>query len=252
MSSSADRPHRAMVLAAGRGMRLRPVTEQLPKCMVRLGGRPLLEYAIRWLRDFDITDLVINLYHMPAAVTAYFGGGQRWGVHITYSVEREPLGTAGGVKRVESLFPDPFFVWYGDNISTCRLDRLWNFHRSCGGVATLALHQRDDPTHGGIVAVDGEDRVTRFLEKPGPRDIFSRWVNAGIYVLDPAVFRRIPSEAIADFGRDVFPSMLAAGDALYGYRMRGDEELWWIDRPEDLNRVESQWPLIARRFDATG
>jgi mannose-1-phosphate guanylyltransferase len=237
-------PVQAMLLAAGQGARLRPLTERVPKCMVRLGGKPLLEYGIRWLKKHGVTDLAINLHHLPETVTEYFGDGRHWGVRITYSLEPEPLGTAGGVKRMATFFQGPFFVWYGDNLSTCRLDRLWEHHRSRGGAVTIALHHRDDPTHGGIVGLDAQDRITRFLEKPAPGEVFSRWVNAGIYVLEPAVLQSIPAGRAVDFGRDVFPEMLAVGGALYGYRMTDPEQLWWIDRSEDLRRVEREWETI--------
>jgi NDP-sugar pyrophosphorylase family protein len=237
-------PAQAMMLAAGQGTRLRPLTERIPKCMVPLGGRPLLEYGIRWLGKHGVTELVINLHHLPKAVTEYFGDGRPWGVRITYSLEPEPLGTAGGVTRMASFFRGPFFVWYGDNLSTCRLDHLWEQHTSRGGAVTVALHQRDDPTHGGIVALDAQDRITRFLEKPAPGEVFSRWVNAGIYLLEPEVLDAIPAGRAVDFGRDVFPAMLAAGGALYGYRMSAPERLWWIDRSEDLQRVEREWETI--------
>ena len=243
--SGSDLPAQAMLLAAGQGMRLRPLTERMPKCMVRLGGKPLLEYGIRWLRKHGITNLAINLHHLPETVTEYFGDGKRWGVHITYSFEREPLGTAGGVKHMAPFFQGPFFVWYGDNLSTCRLDHLWAHHRCCGGGVTIALHHREDPIHGGIVGLDAQDRIMRFVEKPAPNEVFSHWVNAGIYVLEPTVLDAIPAGRVVDFGRDVFPAMLAAGDALYGYRMPERERLWWIDRPEDLRRVERLWHSVG-------
>jgi len=239
-------PAQAMMLAAGQGMRLRPLTDRIPKCMVPLGGKPLLEYGIRWLQKHGVTELAINLHHLPETVTEYFGDGQRWGLHITYSREPEPLGTAGGVKQMATFFRGPFFVWYGDNLSTCRLDRLWERHKSRGGAATVALHYREDPSHAGIVGLDDQDRITRFLEKPAPGEVFSHWVNAGIYVLEPAVLDVIPSGRAVDFGRDVCPAMLAAGGALYGYRMSGSERLWWIDRSEDLQRVEREWETIER------
>ena len=234
------------MLAAGQGVRLRPLTERIPKCMVRLGGKPLLEYGIRWLRKHGVTDLAVNLHYLPEAVTEYFGDGERWDVHITYSREPEALGTAGGVKRMAPFFRGPFFVWYGDNLSTCRLDRLWQRHVSGGGAATVALHYRDDPVHGGIVALDAQDRITRFLEKPARSEVFSRWVNAGIYVLEPSVLDAIPAGRPVDFGLDVFPAMLAQGQALSGYRMSEGERLWWVDRAADLQRVEREWETIER------
>jgi NDP-sugar pyrophosphorylase family protein len=142
------------------------------------------------------------------------------------------------VKNAGSFFDGPFFVWYGDNLSTCRLDRLWESHRARGGLATIALHYREDPTQSGIVGLDDNDRVVRFLEKPRADQIFSHWVSAGILLLEPDVLDQIPSETQKDFGRDVFPALLAQGAALYGYRMSEDEGLWWIDTAADLERVQ--------------
>jgi len=239
--SRASWPTKAMLLAAGQGTRLRPLTTRIPKCMVPLGGRPVLEYAIERLGQYGVSHVMINLCYLPNVVVNHFGDGSRWGVEISYSVEREPLGTAGGVKNVASFFDGPFFVWYGDNLSTCKLDRLYEFHRSKGGLATLALHYREDPTASGIVGLDDDDRIVRFLEKPRPDQVFSHWVSAGIFVLEPDVLEAISADEASDFGRDVFPALLAGGQPLYGYRMSSDEGLWWIDTPRDLRRVKGQY-----------
>jgi mannose-1-phosphate guanylyltransferase len=172
-------------------------------------------------------------------VMSHFGDGSRYGVHIDYSIERELLGTAGAVKKVAGLFNGPFFVWYGDNLSTCRLDRLWEAHRASGGVATIALHYREDPTQSGIVELDERDRIARFLEKPRAEEVFSHWVSAGIFVLEPEVLEMIPPEGAQDFGRDIFPALLERGAKLAGYRMAEDESLWWVDTAADLRRVEA-------------
>lgn len=229
-----------MLLAAGRGTRLKPLTDNIPKCMVRVRGKPVLEHNIEWLRKFGVERIVINLHHLPNVVMDYFGNGAKWGVEINYSVEDELLGTAGGVKKVEWFFDAPFFLWYGDNLSTCNVERMWRFHEAKGGVATLALFHRDDPTASGIVGLDGQDRILRFLEKPRPQQVFSNWVNAGIAVLEPQVLLNIPAEGAPDFGRDVFPSMLESGLPMYGYRMAGEEKLWWIDTLHDLARVQEE------------
>ena len=230
---------KAMILAAGRGTRLRPLTDTVPKCMARVAGKPVLEHNIEWLRKFGVTDLTINLHHMPEAVKEHFGDGERWGVRIVYSFEPDLLGTAGAVKKVADFFDAPFFVWYGDNLSTCRLDRLWEFHLKKGGLATIALHEREDPTQSGIVGLDEDERVSRFLEKPRPEQVFSHWVSAGIFVLEPHALRAVPAEGAHDFGRDIFPALLDQGAALYGYRMSEDEGLWWIDTAADLERVQA-------------
>ena len=227
-----------MILAAGRGTRLRPLTGRIPKCMVPVDGKPVLEHTVEWLRRYGVTEVVINLHYLPQAIVSHFGDGSEWGVRITYSIEKEPLGTAGGVKNVEWFFDGPFILWYGDNISTCKLDRLCEFHRAKGGVATIALHYRQDPTASGIAGLDEDERITRFLEKPRSNEVFSNWVSAGIFVLEPSVLGHIPARGAPDFGRHVLPAMLANGQRLYGYCMQPDEELWWIDTVEDLQRVE--------------
>jgi mannose-1-phosphate guanylyltransferase len=231
-------PRKAMLLAAGLGTRLHPLTDSVSKCMIPIAGKPLLEHNVGVLRSYGVTDLVINLHHLPETVMNHFGDGSGFGVRITYSHEPELLGTAGAVKKVERFFDGPFFIWYGDNLSTCRLDRLWQFHQSRRGVATIALHHREDPTRSGIVGLDLDDRITRFLEKPRPDQIFSNWVSAGILVLEREVLKAIPAESVVDFGRDVFPALTQQDCAVFGYRMSEDESLWWIDTTEDLARVE--------------
>ncbi len=233
-----DMPKKAMLLAAGEGTRLRPLTESVPKCMVPVGGKPVLERNIEWLRDFGITELMINLHYMPDAVKQYFGDGSRWGVNLHYSVEEALLGTAGGVKNVEPFFDGPFFLWYGDNLSTINLEKLWRRHRQQAGLATIALFYREDPTASGIVGFDDNKRITRFLEKPTAEQVFSHWVSAGIFLLEQQVLDAIPPAVASDFGRDVLPAMLADGLPMFAYQMEKDENLWWIDTPFDLQRIQ--------------
>ncbi|MDT5271691.1 MAG: mannose-phosphate guanylyltransferase [Acidobacteriota bacterium] len=238
-TNAENMPTRAVVLTAGRGTRLRPLTETVPKCMVPLSGKPLLEHTVERLRGYGVTQLSVNLHYLPEIVPAYFGWGGRWGVQITYLREDELLGTAGSVKKMAADFDRPFFVWYGDNLSSCRLDLLWRQHFEKGADVTVALHEREDPTQSGIVGLDGEGRITRFLEKPRPEQVFSHLVSAGIFVLNPSVLDAIPAEGASDFGRDIFPRLLAEGARLYGYRMGEGEGLWWIDTPSDLQRVQA-------------
>ena len=236
---------KAMLLAAGLGARLRPLTDNLPKCMLPIAGKPVLEHNLEWLKKYGVTEVMINLYHLPQVVKDYFGDGSNWGMKVAYSLEKEILGTAGGVKNVAWFFEDnPFLVWYGDNLSTCDLGRLLQFHREKGGVLTIALFHREDVTHSGILGLAEDDRVLRYLEKPGDEEVFSQWVNAGIMVLEPEVLGYIPANGPADFGRDVIPGMLAEGARVFGYRMSSDEGLWWVDTPEDLQRTEQE---ISRR-----
>ena len=237
-------PRKAMLLAAGKGTRLRPLTDNIPKCMVPIDGVPVLERNIKWLHHFGVDDLMINLHAMPDVVREHFGDGSDWGVNITYSFEESLLGTAGAVKNVEWFFDGPFFLWYGDNLSTCDLRQLFFFHRKKGGIGTMALFYREDVTASGIVGLDDNQQITRFLEKPRPDQIFSHWVNAGIYVLEKSILDSIPESGVPDFSHDVFPEMLAAGNPIFGYKLSVEEGLWWIDTPADLNKIQQE---ISRR-----
>lgn len=233
---------KAMLLAAGEGTRLRPITEALPKPMVPVADKPILQHNVEMLARYGIREIAINLHHCPQVVTSHFGDGSRFGVSTTYSYEPELLGTAGAVKKLEALFSqDTFFVIYGDNLLKCDLERMLHFHRDHSGLATIALHYRRDVTQSGVVALDDQDRVTRFVEKPRAGDAFSHWVNAGILVLEPAVLQHIPPCIPFDFGKQVLPELLKAGEKLYGYRLTGDEGIWWIDTPDDLAYVQRRF-----------
>ena len=234
-------PAKAMILAAGRGTRLGALGRSLPKCMMPVGGKPVIQHTIERMRHFGIREIVINLCHLSQMVIDYVGDGSRFGVTVHYSLEEEPLGTAGGVKEAARYFQDdPFFVWYGDNLSSCDLSALYAFHLARRGVATIALHRHSRPTVASTVDLGPDDRIVRFLEKPKPEEVSSSWSNAAIYVLQPEVLPVIPEHVASDFGRDVFPVLLGMDAGMYGYRLEGNEELWWIDTPEDLERVSRE------------
>jgi NDP-sugar pyrophosphorylase family protein len=232
-----------MLLAAGEGRRLGSTTLDRPKPMLEIAGRPILDHNIRFLARHGIRDLIVNLHHCPETITQYFGDGASRGVRISYSYEPALLGTAGAVKNVSQHFDETFIVMYADNLTTCDLSRFIDFHRRKSGAATVALFHREDATASGIAELDGSDRIVRFLEKPRADEVFSRWVNAGILIMEPAVLDFIPNGRASDFGRDVLPAVLAAGQPIYGYRMT--EELWWVDSPEDLERTRRSFEASA-------
>ena len=238
---------KALLLAAGEGSRLRPLTEKLPKPMISLSGKPILEHNIELLVHHDIREIAINLHHYSEVVTDHFGDGSRFGVRITYSYEPELLGTAGAVKKLESHFQDTFLVIYSDNWIDCDLKRLLSFHHDHAGMATIVLHHRDDVSNSGVVAIDSKDRITRFVEKPKSSEILSHWVNAGVLVLEPKVLKYIPTGIPSDFGKEILPHLLEQGAELYGYRIRDSERIWWIDTPADLERMERIFKEVMPR-----
>ncbi len=230
----------AMILAAGEGTRLRPLTDSLPKPMVPLGNKPLLGYTLALLARHNIRDVAINLHHCPDIVRACFGDGTNWGVRITYSFEPELLGTAGAVKKLQPLWDGTFLVVYGDNLTDCDLTRLVEFHRSKGGLATIALFWRQDVQHSGVAMLDEDDRITGFIEKPAPGAAPGHWVNAGLLVVEPRLLDYVPAGRSSDFGREVLPDVLARRELVFGYRMT--ENLWWADTLAD-------YQALKQRFD---
>lgn len=230
----------AVILAAGEGRRLRPLTENVPKPMLRVAGRPILEHNVRLAVRYGIREIVINTHHCGEAISGYFRSGADFGARIEYSPEDPILGTAGALVPLRNRLSSTFLVVYGDNLTTCNLDALLRFHGTKGGSATIAVYERENATAGGIVSMAPDGRVLRFQEKPARHEIFSSWVNAGIVVCEPDVFEEIP-QGFSDFGKDVFPSMLAKHKKLFGYRMDSTHErIWWVDSPEDYERTKSE------------
>ncbi len=231
-----------MLLAAGEGRRLGSMTLDRPKPMLEIGGMSILEHNIRLLYRHGIREIIINLFHCPEAITQRFGDGASLGVQITYSHEPALLGTAGAVKKVSNQFTGTFLVMYADNLTTCDLNQMTEFHKSKGGIAAVALYYRERAIASGIAELDANDRILRFLEKPRIEEIFSPWVNAGILIMEPAILDFIPDNQASDFGREILPALLAAHQPIFGYRMT--EELWWVDSPEDLERTRSLFPHV--------
>ena len=148
-----------MVLAAGRGSRLRPLTDHTPKPMIPFAGKPLLEYIIQLLAQHGFDQMVINLNHLPEVIQNHFGDGKDWGVSIEYSLEDELLGTAGAVRKVADFFDEPFLVYYGDNLTNFDLSEFWATHQQENEIASVGLLWMDDPTSRGIIGLDAQGNV---------------------------------------------------------------------------------------------
>ena len=225
---------RAFILAAGEGSRLRPLTDGMPKPMLAVRGRPLLEYNVRLLVHYGITDITINTHYRAEKITAHFGDGSAFGAAIRYTFEPTLLGTAGALNNARDLFAEPFLLVFGDNLSTCDLRALAASVRP-GDAGAIALFHREDVVQSGVAVLDPDDRIVEFVEKPIPPNVPSHWVNAGLVVVTPRLAAMIPSSGQSDFGRDLFPRVLAENVPLRGYRMH--ERLWWIDTLADHART---------------
>ena len=231
-----------MLLAAGLGTRLRPLTEQTPKCMVMVAGKPVLQRNIEWLKSQGILEMVVNLHQHSDQVTGYFGDGGRFGVKLHYSYEPQMMGTAGALWMARDFFSDgPFWVVYGDNLFEFDLNRVYEVHLATQALLTMALFWRQDVSASGVVQINEAGRVLAFKEKPRPGEISSHWVNAGLYLCEPRVMEYIPPGQPSDFGHDIMPALLTAGERLFGYPLRPGENLHWIDTPDDMARTEAHF-----------
>lgn len=224
----------AVVLSAGLGTRLRPLTDTCPKPMVPVAGVPLLERTVRHLVHHDITDICINLHHLPQVVLDHFGDGSAFGARLHFSVEEDLLGTSGALNAFRDYLEEPFLVWYGDVLSEFDVTAFCRYHGRKGGLATVGLYRVDNPTQCGLVDMDNQGRITRFVEKPPVA--FTDLANSGVYACEPGVLDYVPASGFSDFGKDVFPAMLEAGAAMYGYPI--EECLIDIGSPEKLARAD--------------
>ncbi len=241
---------KAMILAAGEGVRLRPLTNTYAKAVLPVGGKPALEHVLEWLRSYGIRDVGINLHHCPESITSCFGDGERLGMRLTYSREPELLGTAGGVRALASFLNRRFVLVYGDVLTDLNLGDLVQYHAkkvaslpAAAPALTMALWKTERPSSEvGIVEVDAGGRVTRFVEKPSPGTTFSNLSNAGVLVLEPGILDHIPAGRAVDFGQDVFPALLKRGVPMFGWRIPDGAYLADYGTLESYARVQVEWP----------
>ena len=226
---------KAVLLAAGKGVRLKPLTDNLPKVMIPINGKPILEYHIEMLSDAEITDVFINLHHLPEKIMEYFKDGKKWGLKIQYSYEPEILGTAGAVKKLEKeLRPSPFLVIYGDNFLKIDYGDFIRYSEKKNGVGTIAAFWKEDVKESGILSLGHRQKIKRFVEKPTCEEAFSHWVNAGVFYFREKVFDFIEPK-YSDFGFDVLPRMIKEGIELYAYKLK--ERVWAIDTLDLLDEL---------------
>ncbi|MCI0636326.1 MAG: NDP-sugar synthase, partial [Actinobacteria bacterium] len=209
---------KAMVMAAGLGTRLRPLTDFLPKPMVPIANRPVLFHLLNLLARHDIHEVGINIHVFPELIKRYFGDGSALGMTIRWSEEVELLGTAGGTKLLEGFWGrEPILITSGDGLHDVDVTALIGHHRRTGGLATLAVKPVDDPSAYGVVILDRDTRVRGFQEKPTRDEARSDLASCGVYVIQPELLDRIPSGAFFDFGQDVWPALVAAGEPMYAF-----------------------------------
>lgn len=216
---------KAVIMAGGEGTRLRPLTCNIPKPMVPIVNRPMMEHILNLLKHHQITEIANTLWYLPDAIKNYFGDGSPYNVSMHYYLEDKPLGTAGSVKNAQSFLDQSFIVVSGDSLTDIDLSKAIAFHRQKQALATLVLTRVDNPLNYGVVITDEEGRITQFLEKPAWSEVFSDTVNTGIYILEPEVLAEIPQNEKYDFSKNLFPQLLTNKAPLYGYVAEG----YWSD-----------------------
>jgi mannose-1-phosphate guanylyltransferase/phosphomannomutase len=216
---------KAVVMAGGEGTRLRPLTSNQAKPMVPIVGKPCMEHILELLRTHGCDDVIVTVSFLPQTIRGYFGDGDALGIEISYSVEEEPLGTAGSVRLAADQLDEAFLVISGDALCDVDLSRMVECHLEKNAAATIGLKSVENPLEFGIVVTDEDGRIERFLEKPSWGQVFSDTINTGIYVLNPEVLRHVPADRPYDFSKELFPLLLEMGRPLYGCVLDG----YWQD-----------------------
>jgi len=217
---------KAMVLAAGVGSRLDPLTAGVPKPLVPVVNRPIMEIILELLKRHGISEIVSNLHHLPEQLVSHFGDGSRFGLKLGFHHEEELSGDAGGVRACRAFLEDgTFLVLMGDLLTDADLTAIVAEHKKKGALATIGLKAVDDVSQFGVALTNEDGFITGFQEKPDPPDALSNLASTGIYVFEPEVFRHIPADGVYGFGRQLFPSLLAKGAPLLGVEIKS----YWSD-----------------------
>ena len=234
----------ALILAGGKGTRLRPLTVYTPKPIVPICNRSFLLYQIDTLKRAGVTDITLSLSYQPEKIEQLLGDGSNFGVKLKYTVEPQPMGTAGAYKFAEDLIREPTVVFNGDVLTDLDLKAVIRQHKERNATATIVLTPVDDPSMYGVVETDKEGRVLRFLEKPNPEDTPCRNINAGTYVLDPRVLDLIPKGENHSFEYGLFPNLLKKDEPFFAHI---PQRTYWMDIGTPARYLQAHLDMLASR-----
>jgi NDP-sugar pyrophosphorylase family protein len=235
----------ALILAGGKGTRLRPLTMHTPKPIVPIANRPFLLYQLELLRRADVRDVILSLSYQPQKIEDKLGDGTDYDVRISYTVEALPLGTAGAYRHAAGLIRETTVVFNGDVLTDIDLNEVIRLHRERGAAATIVLTPVPNPTAYGLVETDGESRVRRFLEKPKLEEVTCDTINAGIYILEPHILDYIPEGEPFMFEYGVFPQLLEKREPFYGHIWRG----YWRDIGTSVSYQQANMDVLEGRVN---
>lgn len=231
---------KAVILAGGQGSRLRPLTEKIPKPMVRLLGIPIMEHIVHHLVASGVQEIISTLHYRPRTIQDHFVDGAEFDVRMRYTLEKQPLGTAGSVRLGKKYLDETFLVIAGDALVDFDFNAFLDFHRRKKAKVSLCLTRVLEPGEFGIVIADEEGRVQRFLEKPGPAEVFSDTINTGIYLIEPDVLNHVPVRRSFDFANDLFPALMEKDIPIYGYVAEG----YWSDIGSLDQLRQAHWDFL--------
>jgi len=231
---------KALIMAGGKGTRLTPLTCDIPKPMVPILNKPVMEYTIELLKKYEIKNIAVTLAHLPNVIIDYFGEGEKWGVNLQYYIEEEPLGTGGSVKNAEDFIDETLVVISGDALTDIDLERALHYHKDKKSKATLVLKNEAYPTEYGVVITNDNGEIIRFLEKPSWGEVFSNTINTGIYILEPTVLDYYRKGDSFDFSKDLFPKLLEDAVPMYGYVTHD----YWCDIGDLNSYKQTQFDML--------
>lgn len=216
---------KAIIMAGGRGERLRPITDTIPKPMIDINGKPILEHITDLFKKFGIKNFIFSLYYLPHIITSYFGDGSKFGININYLIENpgQPMGTAGGIALAKKYINDTFIVTSGDILRKINIDEIVKFHKEKNSFATLNTYKRFGPDPKSMLVFNEENQITDFIERPklaaNHQSLSTNpiWVNGSFYVMEPEIFDFIPKDQESDFGKDIFPKLLVNNKKIYAF-----------------------------------
>jgi len=227
---------KVVIIAGGKGTRLGAL--DLPKPMIQIAGKPILEYQVENVKKYNLKDIYILSGYNAHKIVDYFGDGSKWDVNITHVIEEIPLGTAGALKQIEHLLKEKFLVLYGDTLFDINLSRMIEFNLENESIGTLLVHPNDHPHDSDLVEIDSNFNIIQFHSKPHPENkYFKNLVNAALYILTPEIFGYIPANQTSDFGKDIFPKILSSGGSLKAFK--STEYIKDMGTPERLRKVSS-------------
>ncbi|SMB88540.1 mannose-1-phosphate guanylyltransferase [Desulfonispora thiosulfatigenes DSM 11270] len=234
-------------MAAGLGSRLMPLTENIPKPMVPVLNKPVMQYCIELLKEHGVQEIIANTHYRPEAISNYFGDGSNLGVRLEYSYEEELLGTAGGVKNNRWFLDETFIIVSGDALTDINLTEMARFHKENNALVTLALKSVEDVSKYGVVVTDEAGKIQAFQEKPKASEAVSNLVNTGIYIFEPEIFDYIP-DGFYDFGKELFPKLVEMNAKIYGFNTTD----YWSDVGSLEVYKDSNWDFLANDKNLIG